>query len=372
MSMAKYIGNPEFDHTATASTGILITNLGTPDEPTPAAVRRYLAEFLSDPRVIETTPFIWWPILHGIILRTRPKRSAHAYEKVWTENGSPLLDITRKQADAIRNNLAERIPGPWHLEIAMRYGNPSIRFALEKLKRAGVQRLLVFPLYPQYSATTTASTIDAVTDVLKTWRWLPELRFINHYHEDEGYINALVESIRNHWAVQNKAEKLLFSFHGLPKKYFLSGDPYYCECMKTARLTAEQLELRDHEWLVTFQSRFGLMEWLQPYTDKTLMQWGRDGVEGVDVICPGFSADCLETLEEIDLQNRDFFISSGGKRYAYIPALNDDSLHINALSDLIIRHCQGWPEFSDNWKPMEAEKELKLRGERAERMKSKF
>jgi protoporphyrin/coproporphyrin ferrochelatase len=372
MSMTKYIGNPEFDHTAMASTGILITNLGTPDEPTPPAVRRYLAEFLSDTRVIETTPLIWWPILHGIILRTRPKRSAHAYGKIWTENGSPLLDITRKQADAIRKNLAERIPGPWHLEIAMRYGNPSIRHALEKLKRAGVQRLLVFPLYPQYSATTTASTYDAVTGVLRTWRWLPELRMINHYHDDEAYIDALVESIRTHRAAQDKAEKLLFSFHGLPKGYFLAGDPYYCECQKTARLTAEQLELKDDEWLVSFQSRFGFMEWLQPYTDKTLMQWGKQGVDSVDVICPGFSADCLETLEEINIQNRDFFIRSGGKRYSYIPALNDDSSHIAVLSDLIIRHCQGWPEFSHNWNREETGKEVNLREERAQRMKNKF
>lgn len=368
--MAKYIGNEGFDHSLPASAGILLTNLGTPDEPTPRAVRRYLAEFLSDARVIETPPFIWWPILHGIILRTRPRRSAHAYAKIWTSNGSPLLDITRKQGVAIRESLAGRIAGAFHVEVAMRYGNPSIPYALERLKQAGIQRLLVFPLYPQYSATTTGSTIDAVTSVLRTWRWLPELRVINHYHDDHGYINALVERIRSHWASQDKAGKLLFSFHGLPQKYFLSGDPYYCECVKTARLTAEQLELREDEWQVTFQSRFGLMKWLQPYTDKTLIQWGKSGIGSVDVICPGFSADCLETLEEINIQNRDLFIGNGGKRYSYIPALNIDGAHISALTDLILRHCQGWPEFSDDWDREEMERELKLRKERVARIKS--
>lgn len=367
--MAKYIGNEVFDHSTPASTGILITNLGTPDEPSPRAVRCYLAEFLSDPRVIETPRIIWWPILHGIILRTRPRRSAHAYSKVWTENGSPLLDITRKQAAAVHEELKARVPGPVHVEVAMRYGNPSIPDALKRLKQAGIQRLLVFPLYPQYSATTTASTIDAVTGVLRTWRWLPELRVINHYHDDPGYISALVDSIRNHWASEDKAEKLMFSFHGLPRKYFSAGDPYYCECMKTARLVAEQLELGDEAWQVSFQSRFGLQEWLQPYTDKTLMQWGKSGVDSVDVICPGFAADCLETLEEINIQNRKLFIANEGKRYAYIPALNDDSAHISVLIELILKHCQGWPEFSQDWNAEQIAEESKLRRERVEKMK---
>ena len=369
--MAKYIGNGTFDHGAPASTGILVTNLGTPDQPTPAAVRRYLAEFLSDPRVIEIPRLLWWPILHGIILRTRPRRSAHAYAKVWTDNGSPLLDITRKQAAEIGQELGKQVPGPVHVVAAMRYGNPSIARGLEQLRQAGCGRLLVLPLYPQYSATTTASTIDAVTDVLRTWRWLPELRVINHYHDDPGYINALVDSIRNHWAGQNKAQKLLFSFHGLPLKYFLAGDPYYCECMKTARLVTEQLELGDEEWLVSFQSRFGMQQWLQPYTDKTLMQWGKDGVESVDVICPGFSADCLETLEEINIQNREFFLDNGGKRYHYIPALNDEGAHISALTDLILRHCQGWPEFSPDWNADAVARESQSRRERAGEMKNR-
>jgi ferrochelatase len=370
--MAKYIDNPEFDHTTPESTGVLITNLGTPDEPTAAAVRRYLAEFLFDPRVIEIPRIIWWPILHGIILRTRPRRSAHAYAKIWSAEGSPLLDFTRRQATAIQDRLAEQVAGPVRVEVAMRYGNPSISHALEQLKRAGMRRLLVFPLYPQYSATTTASTLDAVTEVLRTWRWQPELRVINHYHDDQGYINALVESIRSHWAVQEKAEKLLFSFHGLPRKYFLAGDPYYCECMKTARLVAEQLELKDEAWQVTFQSRFGLQEWLQPYTDKTLIQWGKSGIGSVDVICPGFSADCLETLEEINIQNRELYIGSGGKRYAYIPALNDDEAHISALTEIILRHCRGWQEFSDDWQRDEVEREMRLMKERSDRMKDKY
>ena len=368
----KYTGTPEYHHDSPPCTGVLLTNLGTPDEPTAAALRRYLAEFLSDPRVIETSKLIWWPLLHGIILRTRPRRSAAAYAKIWSGGGSPLLDYTRKQVAAIQDRLMEQVGGPVQVEVAMRYGNPSIPHALERLKQAGMRRLLVFPLYPQYSATTTASTLDAVTAVLRTWRWLPELRVINHYHDDPGYINALVESIRSHWAVQEKADKLLFSFHGLPRKYFLSGDPYFCECMKTARLVAEQLELKDEAWQVTFQSRFGLQEWLQPYTDKTLIQWGKSGVGSVDVICPGFSADCLETLEEINIQNRELFIGSGGKRYAYIPALNDDDAHISALTDIILRHCRGWPEFSKSRDREETEQELNLRKKRVERLKSSY
>jgi len=347
--MAKYIGNPDNIHDTPACTGILLTNLGTPDAPTSAAVRRYLAEFLSDPRVIELAKPLWWLILHGIILRTRPRRSAEAYSKVWTDDGSPLLHIARQQTALIAQSMTERASGPIHVELGMRYGNPSLASALAKLRQVNAQRLLVLPLYPQYSATTTASTFDAIAAELKTWRCLPELRMINHYHDHPGYITALVESIRDHWVEHGKPEKLLFSFHGLPKHYFLAGDPYYCECQKTARLVAEQLGLEAASWFVSFQSRLGLQEWLKPYTDKQLKEWGRSGISNVQIICPGFSADCLETLEEVKLQNRGFFLEAGGKEFSYIPALNDQGMHIHALSDIITQHCQGWPEFADTY-----------------------
>ena len=347
--MTKYTGEPDYQHDKPACTGILLANLGTPDAPTKAAVRRYLAEFLSDPRVIELAKPLWWFILHGIILRTRPRRSAEAYSKVWTDEGSPLLQISLRQSSFIAEKLKHQVSGPVHVELAMRYGNPSIASTMEKMRLANVQRLLVFPLYPQYSATTTASTFDAIAKVLKTWRCLPEIRMIKHYHDHPAYISVLAESIREHWAEQGKPEKLLFSFHGLPKKYMLAGDPYYCECHKTTRLVVEHLGLEDEQWSISFQSRLGLQEWLKPYTDKTLKEWGKSGIRNVQIICPGFSADCLETLEEIKLQNRALFLDAGGEKFSYIAALNDHSMHINALSDIIVQHCQGWPEFTDSW-----------------------
>ncbi len=340
--MAKYKGNPEYKHDSPSSTGILITNLGTPDAPTPAALRTYLAEFLSDPRVIEVPKLLWWFALHGLILRTRPKRSAKLYKKVWTDEGSPLLSISKKQSKGIQTLLDEQFSGNVKIELAMRYGNPSIESGLEKLLAANVRRLLIFPLYPQYSATTTASTFDAVADQLKQWRWLPEMRMINHYHDDDGYITAITNSVEQHWQNNSKAEKLLFSFHGLPKDYADAGDPYFDECHETARLVAKKLNLNKEEWLITFQSRFGPREWLKPYTDKTLKSLATEGIKSVNVVCPGFSADCLETLEEINIQNRNFFIEAGGETFSYIPALNDSDEHIDALSTIIQTHCQGW------------------------------
>ncbi|MAS82162.1 MAG: ferrochelatase [Legionellales bacterium] len=338
----KYKGNPDYKHDTPACTGVLITNLGTPDAPTPTAVRKYLGEFLSDPRVIETPKIIWWVVLHCIILRIRPRRSAEAYKKVWTENGSPLLDITIKQVNKIQTELSKRMNGPVKVELAMRYGNPSIEAGLEKLRAANAKRILIFPLYPQYSAATTASTFDAVSDVLKRWRWIPEIRMINHYHDNPDYITALANSIKKYWQTHTKSEKLIFSFHGLPRDYFLAGDPYHCECHKTARLVAEELELQLDEWQLTFQSRFGPREWLQPYTDITLKELATNGIKHVQIVCPGFSADCLETIEEIDMQNRQFFIASGGEEFSYIPALNDSDEHIDVLSSIIQLHFKGW------------------------------
>ena len=342
--MNNYQGNADYHHGTAECTGVLLTNLGTPDAPTPAALRRYLGEFLADPRVIETPRLIWWLALHGVILRIRPRRAAHAYSKVWTAQGSPLLAISRRQAVALQSSLQQRFNGPVRVALGMRYGNPSIARALDELRQAGARRLLVLPLYPQYSATTTASTFDAVADVLKTWRLQPELRFINHYHDHPGYIHTLADSVRAYWREHGEPERLMFSFHGLPKRYLLAGDPYHCECHKTARLVAEQLGLTDERWLLTFQSRFGREEWLKPYCDQTLREWGAAGVKRVDVLCPGFPADCLETLEEIEQQNRDIFLSAGGGEYHYIPALNDSAGHIDMLSDLVLQHCQGWPE----------------------------
>ena len=358
--MAKYSGNNDFSHDSGECLGILVTNLGTPDAPTASALRRYLAEFLSDPRVIEVPAPLWWLILHGIILRTRPAKSARAYRKIWTSEGSPLLAMAGKQVSAIRSVLGRQFPGPVQVELAMRYGNPSIRSGLEKLRAVNARRILVFPLYPQYSATTTASTFDAIFKIMNSWRWLPELRLINHYHDDDNYINALAESIKMHWQAHGQAEKLLFSFHGIPKHYFTAGDPYFCECHKTARLVANRLALDDGQWMLTFQSRFGPREWLKPYTDETLQTLASDGTKNVNVICPGFSADCLETLEEINIRYRALFMASGGMQFTYIPALNDHPLHISCLTGIIQKHCQGWPEASPGYDAAAVEKELEL------------
>ena len=340
--MAKYKGNPDYKHDSQPGIGILLTNLGTPDAPTTKALRRYLAEFLSDPRVIEVPRFIWWFILHGIILRFRPARSAEAYKKIWTEAGSPLLTISQQQLEGVQQSLSDITEQKINLELAMRYGNPSIESALEKLRAANASRILIFQLYPQYCAATTASTFDAIADVFKQWRWLPELRMINHYHDHPDYITALANSIREHWQEHDQPEKLLFSFHGIPKHYFEAGDPYYCECHKTARLVAENLGLNEEEWILTFQSRFGPREWLQPYTDITLKELAEKGIKSVNVICPGFSADCLETLEEINMQNREFFIEAGGEKFDYIPALNAREDHIALLGNIIREHIHSW------------------------------
>jgi ferrochelatase len=333
-----------FRHDAADSLGILLVNLGTPDSPSPADVRRYLKEFLWDPRVVEMARPIWWLVLNGVILNTRPRRSAAAYAKVWTDEGSPLLVISKQQQAALQQQLSDTLPGPVHVALAMRYGNPSIATGLAELREAGARRVLVLPLYPQYSATTTASIFDAVTAELKNWRWLPELRFVNHYHDDPAYIAALADSVREHWAQHGQAEKLVMSFHGIPKEYFEAGDPYFCECQKTGRLLAEALGLSEQQWLLTFQSRLGPKEWLSPYTDQTLEQLGKGGTRTVDVICPGFAADCLETLEEIAMENRDTFLEAGGEGYRYIPCLNDRPDHIAQLGQLVQRHVQGWAE----------------------------
>jgi len=343
-----YLGNPDFDHRQNGRIGVLLTNLGTPDTATTGAVRRYLSEFLADPRVVELPRLPWWLILHSFILRVRPARSAKLYASIWTDEGSPLLVNTRKQAEALKVALADSSDEGLVIDFAMRYGNPSIRSVVQDMLAQGVRKLLVVPLYPQYSATTTASTFDALAADFRRRRMLPELRFISHYHDFPPFIAACIEHIRQFRQRHGSADKLLLSYHGLPKKYLLRGDPYYCHCHKTSRLITKGLGLGRDDVLTTFQSRFGREEWLQPYTNETLMSLPRMGVSSVQVFCPGFAADCLETLEEISVENRRYFLEAGGESYAYIEALNDSTGHIAALDSLIRQHLQGWDLPAEN------------------------
>ena len=340
--MANYIGQSAYGHGEPQRTGILLVNLGTPEAPTAQALRPYLREFLGDPRVIEWPAWLWKPILNGIILNVRPKKSAQLYASIWAEGGSPLYLYSQSIADKLQASLAAEWGDNIRVALAMRYGQPSIRQKLAEFRKANVQRILVLPLFPQYSATTTATIYDIVFDELRRYRWLPELRTVSDYHDDPLYIQALVANIRAFWAENGRSAKLLYSFHGIPQSYFHNGDPYYCFCQKTARLVSEQLGLSDDEYQVCFQSRFGPEEWLQPYTDKTLEQWAHDGLESVDTICPGFAVDCLETLEEMAIQNREIFLEAGGKQYQYVPCLNDNEAQMTLFEALARRHLQGW------------------------------
>lgn len=338
----QYKGTANFSHDHPEKTGVLVTNLGTPDAPTSSALRRYLAEFLWDPRVVEVPRPIWWLILHGIILRIRPSRSAKAYASVWQPAGSPLLTHTASQAEGIRKELQARYGNNIVVGFAMRYGNPSISKVLDEMQAQGVRQLLVLPLYPQYSASTSASTFDAIAHDFTRRRWLPDLRFISHYPDYPPYIEAMANHIEAHWSEHGRNQKLILSYHGVPLKYLKRGDPYHCECHKTSRLLAERLGLAKEDYMTTFQSRFGREEWLQPYTDETLKSLPGKGVSSIDVFCPGFSSDCLETVEEIDEENREYFIEAGGEGFSYIPALNATPGHISALTQLIEENLQGW------------------------------
>ena len=330
------IGTSDFNHDQAPRTGVLLVNLGTPDAPTTAAVRRYLAEFLRDQRVIELSPWVWWPILYGFILNVRPRQSAAAYRKIWTDAGSPLLTISRAQAHGIAQRLQARSPDTFVVQLGMRYGNPSLASALEKLRVAGISALLVLPLYPQYSSTTTGSTFAALSQTIRRWRWVPELRFVSQYHDRPGYLTALAASVNTYQGQHSAADRLLFSFHGIPEKYCSAGDPYDRQCRETARLVAEKLGLDDDGWAISFQSRVGPAKWLKPYTEELLRDWAAEGVRSVQVLCPGFAADCLETLEEIALRYRATFLEAGGESLRYIPALNDRDDHLNTLTDLIV------------------------------------
>lgn len=351
----KYSGLKDFVHGRPGRVGVLLTNVGSPEAPTAGAVRPYLAEFLGDPRVIELPAWLWKPVLHGILLNTRPRRSAKLYQNIWGEEGSPLVATLRKQAEGVQALLTAQLQERAVVEIGLRYGQPSIASGLQKLRDAGATRIVVFPLFPQYSATTTAASLDAVFDELKRWRWLPELRTVNHYHDHPAYIEALVRSVEEYWKEQGRAQKMLFTFHGIPRSYFLNGDPYYCECQKTARLLANRLHLSEEEYGVTFQSRLGPVEWLRPYTDDTVAAWGKAGVKSVQAICPGFSADCLETVDEVAREARESFEEAGGGEFSYIPALNDRADHLRLLAEIVQEQMRGWIDETPANPPLSTE-----------------
>ncbi|GAB5413273.1 MAG: ferrochelatase [Congregibacter sp.] len=338
----KYRGTPDFDHSSEGRIGVLLTNLGTPEAPEKQALKPYLKQFLSDPRVVEVPRLLWWFILNGIILNVRPARSAEAYRTVWTERGSPLLLHTKDQSDALAQRMEAAYEGRVIVDFAMRYGQPSVESAVQSLIDRGARQLVVLPLYPQYSGPTTGSTFDALAADFSKRRWLPDLQFIASYHDQPGYIAAIAQSVRDHWAEHGRADKLLFSYHGEPRRYLDEGDPYHCQCHKTTRLVAEALGLEEGEYLSSFQSRFGREEWLKPYTDETLKELARGDMSSVQVVCPGFSSDCLETIEEIGEENRDYFLEAGGERYEYIPCLNATAAHIDFLQALVTERIEPW------------------------------
>ena len=333
---------PPYVHGSAPATAVILCNLGTPDAPTAPALRRYLAEFLSDRRVVEIPRALWWLILHGVILRVRPAKSAAKYASIWMPEGSPLKVWTDKQATMLRGYLGER-GHRVRVRYAMRYGSPSIASVLDELKTLGVTRVLILPAYPQYSGPTTASVSDAVYDWAQRVRNVPELRFVNRYHDDPGYIAALAKRVTDHWFINGRPDRLVMTFHGVPKRTLTLGDPYHCECLKTARLLREKLGLPQDQVVVTFQSRFGKAEWLQPYTEPTLVALAQQSVKRVDVICPGFTSDCLETLEEINMEAREAFLHAGGAEFHYIDCLNDQHEWIAALAGIAIQHMGGWP-----------------------------
>lgn len=364
-----YTGLAGYSHepsTPSVQAGVLLVNLGTPTAPTARAVRRYLAQFLADPRVIEYPRWLWWLILHGVILRLRPKRSAHAYSKIWTVRGSPLRVGSEALAEGLQAELLKQRPAaPIRVALAMRYGEPPVAQTIAQLQRAGVRRLLVLPLYPQYSATSTGSVLDALADSVKSLRWPPELRVVNDYHDDPHHIEALAGSIESWWQTNGRGDRLLLSFHGIPERYLHAGDPYFCQCQATARLLRERLGLDEAQMTVSFQSRVGRERWLQPYTDATVRRLATEGVRKLDVACPGFAVDCLETLEEVAMQNRDFFIAAGGESLRYIPALNDSRGQLESLAALVLRHTQGWDEFATDHDAAAARQRRLEAGQRA-------
>jgi ferrochelatase len=361
----RYIGD-EARSQGPGGTAVLLVNLGTPEAPTSGAVRRYLAEFLWDPRVVEIPRPVWWLLLYGIVLPTRSRSAAAAYRKIWTAEGSPLLVYSQRQRDAVAAALVPGSAGDLSVELAMRYGQPSIPDVLAKLRAARVQRLLVLPLYPQYCGVTTGSAFDAVSAELTRWRRVPALRFVADYHDHPRYVAALAQSVRDHWSQHGRGERLLFSFHGIPARNVAAGDPYEQQCLATARLVAQALALPPERWAVSYQSRLGRAQWLQPYTVELLPAWARESVREVDVISPGFAADCIETLEEIAIRYREDFVAAGGGALRYIPALNERRDHVEFLVALISEQLQGWRDAETGSDPR-APGEERTPGERDER-----
>ena len=346
-----YRPEPPFTHGTPLATGVLLVNLGTPDDTSTSAVRRYLKQFLSDTRVVEIPKPIWWLILNLIILNVRPAKSAKKYASIWMKEGSPLRVYTARQAQMLRGFLGEKFKSPLRVEYAMRYGNPSIEGAIDKLKAANCDNILVLPLYPQYAASTTASTMDELGRVMATIRNVPGIRVVRDFHDHPAYIKAVAKNVLAEWMKIGRlnfaTDKLLMTFHGLPKFHLDKGDPYHCQCHKSARLIAEELSVKKSDYVVTFQSRFGKAEWLQPYTDKTLEKLGADGCSRVDVICPGFAADCLETLEEIAIDAKENFLHAGGKTFNYIPVANDSQAYVAALTTIVGENLVGW--VTESW-----------------------
>ncbi len=361
---------PAYTHGTIAKTAVVLVNLGTPDEPTPSALRRYLKQFLSDPRVVEIPKAAWWFILNGFILPLRSGKSAAKYASIWTAEGSPLKVHTEKQATLLRGYLGER---GHQLEVAyaMRYGKPALHGVLGKLKADGCDRILILPAYPQYSGTTTASIWDAVFGHFSKMRNIPELRLVKHYHDHEAYILALAKSVQGFWDMHGRPDKLVMSFHGVPMRILLLGDPYHCECHKTARLLAAQLQLSSDQYLVAFQSRFGKAEWLQPYTVPALQNLAQEGVGRVDVMCPGFTSDCLETLEEIEMEAKQEFLAAGGKEFNYIPCLNESPAWIAGLAEIAEQHLIGWPTMLTPQMRNDAKREAEISRRQAEQLGAK-
>ena len=358
--MTFYFPEPPYQHDQAARVGILLINLGTPEAPTAAAVRPYLKEFLWDRRVVEIPRPVWWLILNGIILNTRPAKSAEKYAAIWRPEGSPLKHFTERQTQLLAAELQRRLPMPVRVEYAMRYGQPAVAEKIRAMKAQGVDRLLVLPLYPQYAASSTGSALDAVWQALLHTRNPPEIRAIKHFHDHPGYIAALRQSVEAYWAEHGRPDVLVMSFHGTPRRTLDLGDPYHCECQKSGRLLAAALGLEPEQFRITFQSRFGRAEWLQPYTAATLEELGQKKTRRIDVLCPGFLADCLETLEEIAMEGKTTFLNAGGGEYRYIPALNDRALWISALADLASSHLGGWidPTWSEAAENQEGENRL--------------
>lgn len=335
---------PPFVHGTESRIGVLLINLGTPQAPTPAAVRAYLREFLSDPRVVEIPRLAWWPILHLFVLPTRPRVSAQRYAQVWMSDGPPLKVHTERQVKLLRGYLGERARLPLTVDYAMRYGRPSIPERLEEMKTGRCDRILLVPLYPQYSASATATALDAAFRSLQKMRDQPAVRTVRHFHDHPGYIAALAQSVRDYWMRNRRPDLLLVSFHGVPRATLDKGDPYHCECQKTGRLLAEALSLKPEQYRITFQSRFGRAEWLKPYTAGVLAELGRQKTGRVDVICPGFVSDCLETLEEIAIEGKTLFLQAGGREFHYIPSLNERDDWMHALADIVMNNLVGWTD----------------------------